>query len=407
MNIQAISHFKQNYKANLKNKQDSTPSILKTDVIKLSSSQISFNGKLKDFVEINNCRKEAKTHQKDAMSILGNSDRHKNAAVSESGFRTVIEAQAYRYSELAKVQYDNAQKALEEAFSQLNSGKPAGEFVFSDGTKGSYICFNQDGKTGLTVVKANFSSEEGYHEPSVATMFDGKLTITSRAQAGREEIFKYDYSGTLEKYIQKANSISSGENIELTYVDGEIQTFDKKEWGNQKISRYVFEDGEITKKYTGMYYDNESTLHALDVYFFNEDEINYSIGYRCDKDRNESATREYTFKKDENGYYQLQEYKFRASKEKDGTLSAKKSYYYLGDEIATIAINQKGKNAKEATVDEYYTYTGNKPFIFEKNGTLHNERLVGAQEMRFLEIFHNIRHAIRERIFLGPKKDRY
>ena len=89
--------------------------------------------------------------------------------------------------------------------------------------------------------------------------FDQVVVETENGEY-REEIFKFDSSGTLEKYIQKANSISSGENVELTYLDGEIQTYDKKEKADSRnVSRYVFEDGEITKKYTSMYYDNEST----------------------------------------------------------------------------------------------------------------------------------------------------
>ncbi len=397
MNIQAISNFNQNYKIN--NRQNNFVNISqKADSFELSSSQISFKGSIDTMAKRREHLKDAKQYQKKAMSVLRNSDRDKNAAISESGFRTVVEAQAVYYKDLADVHHKSAQKAIEEVFSQIDFSETTGKFDFSDGTKGNYIVFEQDGKRGLTVLKPNFGLDGDWYEPSVATLFGGKLTVTSRTKVGREQIFEYD--GATVKFIQKAGSVSVEENLELTFVDGDIKTFDKKDKiDSHDMTRYVFEDGVITKKYSDMYFQKDGTLVASDAFIFNEDGIKYSIGYHESTKGNTSATEEYTFKKGKDNYYQLQEYKFRTSKEKGAQPSAEAIYYYDSGLVREIARDVKAQKNKNAFVGQYYIFAGTTPYIFDSNASMSGRKIFPSDNMEYLESFHGFRDKFRAKIF--------
>jgi len=398
MNIQAIANFNQNYKIN--HKQNNLNISQKADSFELSSSQISFKGSIDTIAKRREHIKDAKQCQKKAMSILRNSDRDKNAVVSESGFRTVIEAQAVHYKDLADVHYQSAKKALEEVSSQIDFSETTGKFDFSDGVKGNYIVFEQDGKRGLTVLKPNFGLDGDWYEPSVATLFDGKLIVTSRTKVGREQVFEYDLNGNIEKFTQKAGSISVEENLELTYVDGDIKTFDKKDkTDSHDMTRYVFEDGVIVKKYSDMYFQKDGTLVASDAFVFNKNEIKYSIGYHESVEGDTSATEEFTFKKDSEGDYKLQEFKFRTSKEKGAQPSAKAIYYYDSGLVSAIAQDVKAQKNKEASVGQYFIFAGTTPYIFDANATMVGERIFPSDDMEYLESFHGFRDKFRAKIF--------
>ena len=405
MKICAITNFNQNYKVN--NNQNNFSNVSqKADSFELSSSQISFNGSIDTIAKRREHIKDAKQCQKKAMSILKNSDRDKNAAVSESGFRTVIEAQATHYKDLADVHYQSAKKALEEVSSQIDFSETTGKFDFSDGAKGNYIVFEQDGKRGLTILKPNFGLDGDWYEPSVATLFDGKLIVTSRTKVGREQVFEYDSNGNIEKFTQKAGSISVEENLELTYVDGDIKTFDKKDkTDSHDMTRYVFEDGVIVKKYSDMYFQKDGTLVASDAFVFNNDEIKYSIGYHESVEGDTSAAEEFAFKKYCGGDYKLQEFKFRTSKEKGAQPSAKAIYYYDSGLVSAIARDVEAQKNKEATVGQYFIFAGTTPYIFDTNATMVGERIFPSDDMEYLESFHGFRDKFRTKIFEWFLKD--
>ena len=345
MNIKAISGLEYNY--NLKNINRfnvSTPA-MNFDCVEINSGALSFKGV--DRKSIQAYRKLAKSHAQDANVILNDSDSCMRRMRSELGFCNVIKSEAEAYKSMALFRYEYAKALLRDAEGQLLDGQACGVLTFSDGTKGNFICFEQDDKKGLTLVK----------QDTVVTLFDDKLTMTNRVQNGLEQIFTYDKDGNVQKVEQNVGGAGAlYKNLEINYENGELTEYKEKDsMRNHYLKKYICEGGKITKAYISCYEDAKGCLHAGDAYSF-EDENRpvLFIGFHDNQDGNTSATSEFSFAKVGKDEYKLNEFKFRTAKNPEGKVEASKIYKYDNDKLKSMSIGQFVSQSGREVVTEHY-----------------------------------------------------
>ena len=356
MNIKAISALEHNYNLKSINRVNTTASALKADVVEMSSNSLSFKGTDKKAVMA--YRKLARSHAKDANTILKMSDLDMKNMQRELSMCSSIISYGEEYKEIANLQYGLAISWLNEVQNELVEGDICGNFTYADGTKGSFICFEQDGKKGLTVIKPYTGEDAKIYEPIVATLFGDKLTVTNRIKNGSERIFTYD-KGDIQTFEQIAGGYNQlFKTLEITYQNGEMTEYKEKDstFSNHYLKRYVCENGKVSQIYTAGYEDAKNCLHSGDAYFL-EDENNpvLSIGFQADQNGNTQATEEFTFIKGQNGEYTLGEFKLKMAKNPEGKVEASKIYKYDNNKLTSMSIGQFVSQSGQEVIREHYS----------------------------------------------------
>ena len=358
MNIRAISSLEHNYNLKATNKVNITTPIMKNDIVEITSNTLSFKGV--DKKRMQGYRKLAKSHAKVANRILKDSNPQHVSMESHLGMRNLIKLGAETYHTMALRNYEYAKDLFDDAQGQVCEDKTCGNLTFYDGTQGSYICFEQDGVQGLTLIKQN----------TVVTKFGEKLTITIKEREGFDRIYTFGKDGELQKFEQYVNGPDSlFENIDILYADGEMTEYRIRdiEFSNHYEKKYVCEDGKITKVYGSCYEDMKGVFHAGSVYSFEDENKPVLLtGYHTYPNGSSVATDEYTFiKVDDNSgcdAYKLDEFKFRMSKNPEGKVEASKIYKYQNDKLASMSIGQfVSQNGQEVAREHYVCDANGKP----------------------------------------------
>ena len=351
MNIRALSPVEYNCNLKTKNNTSYLATTAKPDVVELS-----FRGV--DKKEVQAYRKLAKTHAKEANDILKTSDADIRHLKNEVGMPKIILQEADVYKRMSFLNYQTALSLLNQIESNLPLSETCADFCFSDGTIGRYICFEQDDKKGLTVIKPTTGIDAEKYEPMVVTKFGEEMMVTTKMKNGLERIFTFDKDGNLQQFEQNANGDSRlYKNIVVSYADGELVEYKEKDttFNNHYSKKYICENGEITKVYTSGYTDSKGCLIVGDAYFL--DDINKPVlatGYHDNQNGQTNATSEVTFVKGHNGEYKIAEYKFRMAKNPEGKVEASKIYKYNNDKLSSISIGQFVSQTGREVASEYY-----------------------------------------------------
>lgn len=356
MNIKAISTLEHSYTLKTTDKLNTITPKIKSDVVELSSSAMSFKGIEKK--EVQAYRKLAKTHAKEANNILKTSDADIRYLKNEIGMPKIILQEVDGYKRMSFPRYETAISLLSEVESDLNANDNCADFGFSDGTIGRYIRFEQDNKKGLTIIKPATGIDAEKYEPMVVTKFGEEIMVTTKMKNGLERIFTFDKDGNLQKFEQNGKGDSRlYKNVVVLYADGQLVEYKEKDstFNNHYAKKYVCEDGKITKVYISGSVDAKGCLIAGDAYFLeDENKPVWATGYHDNQNGQTTATSEVTFVNGEKGEYKISEYMFRMAKNPQGKVESSKIYRYYNDKLSSMSIGQFVSQSGREVASEYY-----------------------------------------------------